>query len=269
LVGNQAMRVLLVEDNAVNQKVAQHLLDRLGYRPDVAADGVEALEALAQQHYDVVLMDVQMPRMDGVEATRLIRGQLPAADQPWIVALTANALIGDREKYLAAGMDDYLAKPISRLELAEALARCAGPRSETSPARGIPGLESKPEPEWEASAGEGSNIATIATRLNPVLLREMLGGDAAPILVELLSVFHRTAPDLIVEMRSALAGGDDDGVGRAAFSLKGEALAIAATELAERCEAVEKLALEGRFDACSAAVNEVALHVEQLAMASS
>jgi CheY-like chemotaxis protein len=105
-------RVLLAEDNIVNQKVALRLLERLGYRPDVAANGLEVLEALHRQPYDLVLMDVQMPEMDGLTATHRLRQDLSAIRQPLIVAMTADAMEGDRERCLEAGMDDYLAKPV-------------------------------------------------------------------------------------------------------------------------------------------------------------
>jgi PAS domain S-box-containing protein len=118
------LRVLLAEDNAVNQKLALRLLERMGLRADVAGDGNEVLDALLRQRYDVVLMDIQMPELDGVEATRQIRQrQLSGEDGPWIIAMTANAMQGDREAYLAAGMDDYVSKPIRPGELADALAK--------------------------------------------------------------------------------------------------------------------------------------------------
>jgi CheY-like chemotaxis protein len=116
------LRVLLAEDNAVNQKLALRLLERMGLRADVAGDGHEVLDALSRQRYDVVLMDIQMPELDGVEATRRIR-QRSGEDGPWIIAMTANVMQGDREAYLAAGMDDYVSKPIRPGELAEALAK--------------------------------------------------------------------------------------------------------------------------------------------------
>jgi len=118
-----SLRLLLVEDNAVNQKVALRLLERLGYRADVAANGFEALEALERQAYDVVLMDVQMPEMDGLVATREIHDRWPAESRPRIIAMTANAMLEDREACFEAGMDDYVAKPIRPEELATALSR--------------------------------------------------------------------------------------------------------------------------------------------------
>ena len=120
----RAERVLLTEDNAVNQKVAFLMLSKLGYRADVAGDGREVLAAVRRQPYDVILMDVQMPEMDGLEASRQLNLLHPERSaRPWIIALTANAMQGDREACLAAGMDDYVSKPIKTEELAAALAR--------------------------------------------------------------------------------------------------------------------------------------------------
>jgi CheY-like chemotaxis protein len=121
----QPLRILLAEDNAVNQKLALRLLERLGYRADVAANGVEAIRAVERQRYDVVFMDVQMPEMDGLEATRQICQRWMEHERPRIIAMTANALAEDREACLAAGMDDYLAKPIRVEELVAALSRSA------------------------------------------------------------------------------------------------------------------------------------------------
>ncbi len=118
------LRILMAEDNLVNQKLTSRLLERLGYRADVVGNGIEALEALHRQMYDVILMDVQMPELDGLEATRRIHQEIPAARRPRIVAMTANAMKEDREACMAAGMDDYLSKPLRVEELVHALNMC-------------------------------------------------------------------------------------------------------------------------------------------------
>jgi len=115
------LRILVAEDNLVNQKLALRLLQQMGYRADLASNGAEALESVARQTYDLVLMDVQMPEMDGLEAARRITAQHPAGARPRIVAMTANAMQGDREMCLEAGMDDYIAKPIRAAALTAAL----------------------------------------------------------------------------------------------------------------------------------------------------
>jgi signal transduction histidine kinase/CheY-like chemotaxis protein len=124
LAAQRPLRILLAEDNVVNQKVAVRLLERMGYRPDVTSNGLEALEAVHRQRYDVVLMDVQMPEMDGLEASRRIISEFDAPERPRLVALTANVLKGDKQMCLEAGMDDYLAKPLDLVHLRDALLRC-------------------------------------------------------------------------------------------------------------------------------------------------
>jgi len=115
------LRILLAEDNAVNQMVALRMLERLGYQADTAANGKEVLAALKSRSYDIVLMDVQMPEMDGLEAARLIRSE--KVDRPYIIAMTAHAMKGDREVCLEAGMNDYVSKPVRMEELRAAILR--------------------------------------------------------------------------------------------------------------------------------------------------
>src|SRR5215475_10010623 len=162
------LRILLAEDNEINQKVAIRLLERLGHRADIAGDGREALARLEQAPYDVVLMDVQMPEMDGLEASRAICARWPAGGRPRIVAMTAEAMPGDREQCLAAGMDDYIAKPVTLDQLREALARC-------TPLAGAAGIEVRPA---QASVVEALEDAEEIAIDHGVLdqLREDLGG---------------------------------------------------------------------------------------------
>jgi CheY-like chemotaxis protein len=117
------LRILLAEDDVVNQKMAVRLLERLGYRLDAVGNGLEVLEALRRQPYDVVLMDVQMPEMDGLEATRCILSTWTSNERPWLIALTAGAMKENREECKAAGLDDFLTKPMNMRELEMALER--------------------------------------------------------------------------------------------------------------------------------------------------
>jgi CheY-like chemotaxis protein len=121
MAARHPLRILLAEDNVVNQKLAMRLLQQMGYRADLASNGIEAIECVQRQTYDVVLMDVQMPEMDGLEASKEIASRWGPTQRPRIVAMTANAMQGDREMCIAAGMDDYLTKPIRVERLVEAL----------------------------------------------------------------------------------------------------------------------------------------------------
>ena len=116
-------RILMAEDNLVNQKVATRMLSKYGYRPDVVANGQEAVDAVRERPYDILFMDIQMPEMDGITATKMIRSEIDTEFQPIIIALTANAMAGDREIYLEAGMDDYLSKPIEMRTLKRVISK--------------------------------------------------------------------------------------------------------------------------------------------------
>jgi CheY-like chemotaxis protein len=118
------LRILVADDNRVNQRVGQALLEKLGYRAEVVSNGLEVLHALELHSYDIVFLDVQMPEMDGLSAAREIRRRWSEEDRPRIIAMTAEAMLGDRERCLEAGMDDYVAKPIRIADLRAALERC-------------------------------------------------------------------------------------------------------------------------------------------------
>ena len=133
MAARHPLRILLAEDNVVNQKLALRLLQQMGYRADLASNGIEAIECIARQPYDVLLMDVQMPEMDGLEATRRIVQRWPNGARPRIVAMTANAMQSDRDACLAAGMDDYMSKPIRVEQLIAALAGTRPPIQEPNP----------------------------------------------------------------------------------------------------------------------------------------
>lgn len=163
------LRILLAEDNAVNQKVALHTLKRLGYRADAVGDGEEVLSSLARRVYDVVLMDVQMPTLDGLEATRRVRREFPADRQPYIIAMTANAMQGDQEQCLEAGMDAYISKPFKVEDLVAALQKA---RLLTRPAgdeRISMGIEPEMGMEQEIGPGQGIGPGRAGSASNPPL----------------------------------------------------------------------------------------------------
>ncbi len=147
------LRILLAEDNVVNQKLALRLLSQMGYCADLATNGIEAIERIERHAYDVVLMDVQMPEMNGLEAARRITAKHKPDERPRIVAMTANAMQGDREACLAAGMNDYVSKPVRSADLAAALARA--PAAQCPPGR----LEERPaRPPFSARAEPGPRV---------------------------------------------------------------------------------------------------------------
>lgn len=208
------LRILLAEDVLVNQKFAVHALDRMGYRVDTVANGLETLEAVRRQPYDVILMDVQMPEMDGLEATRKIR-QLTIF-QPRIIAMTANAMQGDREICLDAGMDDYISKPVYMQELQAALERAGqsrGQATSTSP--------SKHEP--------------------PILNVETLEHDLA-------HAFLEEAPSLLTQLEQAVKDRNAKGIRDAAHSLKGSSAYLKADRLTKLSGELEQAGRTGNLE---------------------
>jgi CheY-like chemotaxis protein len=241
LATRHPLRILVAEDNVVNQRLALRLLEKLGYRADVVANGLEALEAVQRQRYDLVLMDVQMPEMDGVEATRLILERWSDGEQPWIVAMTAEVMRGDREGFLAAGMNDYVAKPIRPQELIAAIAR--------TPSRTRAVAASDAE-----AAGPPVDAAVLAR------LAESMGGDDA-FVAELIDQFVTDSPALVAAAQKGLEAGDADEVRRAAHTLKSNAATFGANELADRSSRLEAAAktgdLEDGLDRLEAIVEEL------------
>ncbi len=228
MAGRHPLRILLAEDNQINLKLTLHLLGKFGYRADVAGNGAEALAAVERQHYDVILMDVQMPVMDGCEATRQIRCRW--AKVPRIVALTANAMDGDREECLVAGMNDYLGKPISPEALAAALRRT--PRR---PAEPVPSADRTPEGDRPPAPGAPRHTAVDR-------LIAMLGEEAPALFPGLVSDFVEDGSRLVGTIRRSLDGDHPDEVRRAAHTLKSMALHFGAGDLAQHSRQIEKLA---------------------------
>ncbi len=217
-----ALRILLAEDNVINQLVAVRTLERLGYRADLAANGLEVLEAVARQPYDIVLMDVQMPELDGLDATRRIVAGWYSGERPRIIAMTANAMSGDRERCLAAGMDDYISKPVRMEELEAALLRHTPPQRE-------------PPPEQ----------ADLTGLLDPTALERLIqaqgNGDPA-IAIEFIDLFLPEAALLLDELGCAVTVNDTARIGRAAHTLKSNSALVGAGTLAGLCRTLEAAA---------------------------
>ncbi len=223
------LRILVAEDNAINQKLALQMLRRMGYRADVAGDGREVLQALERQSYDVVLMDVQMPEMDGLEATRRIAQQWTAEQRPRIIAMTANAMLGDREACLAAGMDDYISKPIRVKELQIALERW-GQRS--------------PVPFAPALLQRDSSPGTINWAVLDEL-RALQEPGETDFVQEMIELYLTNTPALIEALRQGIDQGDADGLRLAAHTLKGNSNSLGAARMGSISLELEKLGRSG------------------------
>jgi CheY-like chemotaxis protein len=265
LAARLPLRVLLCDDNAINQKVAVRLLQQMGYRPDQAADGVQALAQLDRQPYDLVFMDVMMPEMDGLEATRQIRerqkdiARYPNYKSPIIiVAMTASAMQGDREKCIAAGMDDYLAKPVRPEDVRAIMER------------------------WGAVAGQAVANATTASKSLDADLSSGAGaaastGEESPVDMERLNDFTEGNPDSmrelvtlyiqqtstqIEQLEAAVAANQAQEVRRLAHSCAGASATLGMRRLVPLLRELEKQGYEGKLTSavqlCKDAVSEFA-----------
>ncbi len=223
------LNILVAEDNLVNQKVVLMLLRRLGYTPTVASNGVEALTSLAQGDYDVVLMDVQMPQMDGIEATRRIRAQSDRR-QPTIVALTANAMKEDQDQCLAAGMDDVLTKPFQFEALIAVLQKVATNTDRVTASR----------PATIAESAVAPRAAVLDFEALSQL--ELLSGGDESVLAELIDSHLENSAELIGQMATARSAADFHTLERVAHTMKGSTSYFGAVELSRQCAKLEQLA---------------------------
>ncbi|QTN23831.1 response regulator [Rhizobacter sp. AJA081-3] len=229
LAASLPLRVLVAEDNAINQRVALRLLQRLGYRADVAANGLEVIDAVERQHYDVVLMDIQMPEMDGLQAARWIVQRRGAGGLPRVVAMTANAMPGDREAYMAAGMDGYVAKPIEMGDLAAAMTRVA----------------------MIARGGAAADRVDEQEVLDTSRLEHLRGMqlDSEPSLVrELIDMFVADTPGHLGALVEALVAADAARLGRVAHRLLSVTQNIGAPRMSALCVEIERLCRLGEID---------------------
>jgi signal transduction histidine kinase/DNA-binding response OmpR family regulator/HPt (histidine-containing phosphotransfer) domain-containing protein/PAS domain-containing protein len=245
---NWPLRILLAEDNATNQKLALRLLARMGYTADVVATGLEVLAALDRQLYDVVLMDVQMPELDGLETTRLIRRELAQARQPHIIAMTANAMQGDREKCLAAGMDDYVSKPIRVESLVAALSKGHPIDDGQDLNTGLDTVHLEPNEDGVDTDAPivDMDVFMLDTAALDNLL-DLVGGEHE-YLVELIDSFLEDAPQLLDELSESIEKNDSISVRRVAHSLKSNGADFGAARFYELCRDLEMIAKSGTLE---------------------
>ncbi|MFH1550015.1 MAG: response regulator, partial [Planctomycetota bacterium] len=245
----QKAKILLVEDNPVNQKLAAKLLERVGLHCVVADNGEDALKALSGDRYDLVLMDIQMPVMNGFEATRAIREREGSERHTPIIAMTAHAMQGDRERCLKAGMDDYLSKPLNRKEMFSVIEKWVkASLTDSHPAR------------------EKASSKISASRNSPIDLDSALeraGGDRE-FLNELIETFLEHTPEQINLLDGAAQKGGAESVAGSAHSIKGSAGNLSADSIASLAEVIEKMAKSGDISTISPILEKLKDEVKRL-----
>ncbi|MEM7758477.1 MAG: response regulator [Cyanobacteria bacterium P01_A01_bin.40] len=260
LADSLPLNILLAEDIVVNQKVALLILKQMGYRADVANNGIEVLTALRRQAYDVVLMDVQMPEMDGMSATEQILREFPPESRPRIIAMTANAMIGEREKYLAAGMDDYVSKPIRVEELRQALSKCKSLKSRD--------LEEMAQEEAAAEdsranfhLGEAIDFSILES------ICEMAGAEASFLLEEMIDSYLEDTEIRLNAIADAVKIADMTIINEAAHSMKSSSANLGAINLAQLCAELEQLGREQTMEGTESLLANVKLEFQQVEQA--
>ncbi|MBD1909740.1 GAF domain-containing protein [Leptolyngbya sp. FACHB-8] len=227
---SQSLRILLAEDHLVNQKIALLMLHQLGYRADVVGNGLEVLEALHRQPYDVVLLDVQMPEMDGLETADCICRQWPLQNRPYLIAMTANAMQGDREICLNAGMNHYISKPIRKADLSQALSQYQ--------------LHLLP-----VSSSDTSLPLSPMERLPAIdqavleAFRQSMGDDTGSFMVELIDYYLADTPHLLQRMQEAIAQHNFRDLQMVAHGLKSSSASLGAMHLSQLCHQLELMPL--------------------------
>ncbi len=250
---NVALRILIAEDNMVNQRVALGLLKQIGYTATSTNNGLEAVQALEAKEYDVVLMDVQMPEMDGLEATREIRRRWPDGPRrPYIIAMTANAMTGDREKCLEAGMDEYISKPVKANRLKTALEQCCELRA------AVAAVVYQP---MSTNGSSHQNVErAVLNRDSLEALKSLQSEGDDGFLKEMIELFIADTPARFADMDVALEQGQQQDFVRAVHSIKGASANFGADDLHDLCAEIEQMGRVGKMTETGAKV--VGLHEE-------
>lgn len=247
-VAHQEIRILLAEDNHINRKVAVNLLQRASYTVDVVENGRLAVEAVKNTPYDLILMDVQMPEMDGFEATKIIRDHESSVRHTPIIAMTAHAMKGDREKCLEAGMDDYISKPLEPEQVFSAIQRWTqvAPRHRSGDTKPL-GMQ----PQHDVPMVD---IQTALPRFN---------GDLS-MLIELLQLFSKQLPEDIQKLTHAVEAEDAKELWHLAHNLKGAAATFSVTRVTLLALEIETLAREGKTKEAAHAIQEIGAECDKL-----
>jgi signal transduction histidine kinase/DNA-binding response OmpR family regulator/HPt (histidine-containing phosphotransfer) domain-containing protein len=236
----RALSVLLAEDNPVNQTLVVQLLKKEGHRVTIASNGFEAVAAVDRENFDAVLMDVQMPDMDGFEATATIRSkELASGRHVPIIALTAHAMRGDRERCLSAGMDEYLVKPLRPAQLFEALDTVASGISASAVA-GMSEVSESVLPEGSRASGAGAGATPAAAGFDPSDLLQRVNGDAG-LMFQVIAVFRAELPRMRRAVQEAVAANDANALYRAAHAVKGSAGNLGATSATNAARTLEHM----------------------------
>ncbi len=237
------LRVLLADDNPINVKVGLSILRKLGYSADVATNGIEVISALERQPYDLLFLDVQMPEMDGLEATRRICARWPSEKRPRIVAMTGAALVGDRDKCLAAGMDDYISKPVRTEELQAALERWGPTR--------LIGFDTT------AFFARQAGVAPEALLDDSILdeLREIPTSEEISMMQELIDLFLEAAPQHLAQLRNSLS--DPGRLKFHAHAFKSMSMNLGARKVVELCQKLENLSRTGHTEGAASLLSEL------------
>jgi two-component system sensor histidine kinase/response regulator len=271
-------QVLLAEDHPINQEVALAMLESLDYRVTVVANGRKAVEAVARGKFDLVLMDCQMPGMDGFSATSEIRRTAPTNERRLpIIALTANAMQGDREACLASGMDDYLSKPFDPDQLRAILARWlpenTAARDDADTSRNIAmDCGSKRVSARDASGCQGENVTAMRppSRAGPIdreVIKTIASLGKPSLLQKLITLFCDDAPRVLESIREAVAQNDSKALASAAHRLKSNSANLGALQLATLCRQIELLSRNNRTEGISALVAEMDVEFRQVKLA--
>ncbi|WP_335139585.1 response regulator [Nostoc sp.] len=249
------LRILLVEDVSLNQKVALLMLERIGYRADTANNGLEVLLALRQQSYDLVFMDVQMPEMDGLEATRRICQEWPDNSRPWIIAMTAHAMQGDREECLSAGMNDYISKPIRMEALVEAFKNYQILQPSANENQDLKVFVKKDEQGSQSEIEQQVILAPAIDAETFQALKDMVGDTE--ILAEFIDNYLEDAPQRLLAIHNAIDKKDATELRSVAHSLKSLSVTIGAMPFAELCQELETIGRTGTTLSASTLVAEL------------